>query len=170
MTNTNEFQIPQQPRATVQNGLHGHLIQPDAAHKRLEVLIGKWMNEGQTLASPDTLPVKILTSDVYEWMPGSFFVLHTAYGLIGGVGVGGTEILGYDAASQAYRSYFFDSQGNISTQQVTIQHDTWTWQGEKTRATAIFSADGTTQTVCHERLDDTGNWLVSMDVILRKVQ
>jgi hypothetical protein len=27
--------------------------------------------------------VKILTSDVYEWMPGGFFVLHTCAGYLG---------------------------------------------------------------------------------------
>jgi hypothetical protein len=44
---------------------------------------------------------KILVSDVYEWAPGRFFVIHPAYGRIG---VGGVEIIGYDTASQKYRS------------------------------------------------------------------
>jgi hypothetical protein len=85
-------------------------------------------------------------------------------------GVGGTEILGYDAASKTYRSYFFDSQGNISSQELLNHGDTWIWQGEKTRATAVFREEGNTQTVRHERLDDAGNWLVSMNVTLRKIQ
>ena len=171
MTNTNELQVPhQQSQATVQNGLMGHLKQPGPEHHRLAVFIGKWINEGQTIASSDALPVKILTSDTYEWMTGGFFVLHTAYGLIGGMGVGGTEILDYDAASQTYRSSFFDSQGNISSQELLDHGDTWIWQGEKTRATAVFSEDGNTQTVRHERLDDTENWQVSMNVTLKKIR
>src|SRR4051812_5350508 len=40
----------------------------------------------------------VLRVDVYEWMPGGFFVLHTAYGRIGDVGGGGTEIIGFDPA------------------------------------------------------------------------
>jgi hypothetical protein len=35
----------------------------------------------------------ITTSDVYEWAPGGFFLLHTAYGRIGEFDVGGTEII-----------------------------------------------------------------------------
>lgn len=44
-------------------------------HQRLEVFIGKWINEGHTIATADAPAVPILTSDVYEWMPGGFFVL-----------------------------------------------------------------------------------------------
>lgn len=122
-------------------------------HQRLEVFIGKWINKGHTIATADALSVKILTSDVYEWMPGEFFVLHTAYGRIGNVDVGGTEIISYDAVSKQYRSYFFDSQGHISTHELTGSGD-----------------DGKTQTAHHERLDEHGNWVGAMDVTLTKVE
>jgi hypothetical protein len=39
----------------------------DDRHRALEVLIGKWINEGRTAAVPSA---PILTSDVYEWAPG----------------------------------------------------------------------------------------------------
>ena len=170
MTENNDPRTSQQSTATVQSGLIGHLIQPGPEHKRLEVFIGKWMNEGQTTAGASAPAVKILTSDVYEWMPGGFFVLHTAYGRIGNMGVGGTEILGYDAASKQYRSHFFDSQGHISTHELTGSGDTWTWTGEQTRCTAVFSDRGKTQTAHHERLDEHGNWVGAMDVTLTKVE
>jgi Protein of unknown function (DUF1579) len=170
MTANNDPRTSQQPMATVQGGLIGHRIQPGPEHQRLEVFIGKWINEGQTIASAAAPSVKILTSDVYEWMPGRFFVLHTAYGRIGNLDVGGTEILGYDAASQQYCSYFFDSQGNISTQEVTGSGDTWRWSGEQTRCTAVFTDQGKTQTAHHERLDAQGNWVPSMEVTLTKVE
>ncbi len=170
MTENTDPRTSQQSTATVQSGLIGHLIQPGPEHKRLEVLIGKWMNEGQTIAGASAPAVKILTSDVYEWMPGGFFVLHTAYGRIGNRDVGGTEIIGYDAASQKYRSHFFDSQGNISTQEVTASGDTWKWTGEQTRCTAVFTDQGKTQTAHHERLDEQGNWVPAMDVTLTKVE
>ena len=170
MTENTDPQTSQQLTATVQSGLIGHLIQPGPEHKRLEVFIGKWMNEGQTFASTSVQAVKILTSDVYEWMPGGFFVLHTAYGRIGNMDVGGTEILGYDSVSQQYRSYFFDSQGHVSMQAVTASGDTWKWSGEQTRCTAVFSDQGKTQTAHHKRLDEHGNWIPSMDVTLTKVE
>ena len=56
-------------------------------------------------------PVPILTSDVYEWAPGGFFVVHSAFGKIGETGVGGVKIIGVDG--QAYRSTFYDSFGNV---------------------------------------------------------
>lgn len=168
MTENNDPQTSQQPTATVQSGLRGHLIQPGPEHKLLDVFIGKWINEGQTVGSAPA--VKILTSDVYEWMPGGFFVLHTAYGRIGNMDVGGTEIISYDAASQQYRSHFFDSQGNISLQELTVSGDTWKWAGEQTRCTAVFTDRGKTQTAYHERLDEQGNWVSSMEVTLTRVE
>ena len=170
MTENNDLRTVQQSTATVQSGLMGHRIQPGPEYQLLEIFIGKWINEGNTIASADGPAVPILTSDVYEWMPGGFFVLHTAYGRIGTLDVGGTEILGYDAASQTYRTHFFDSQGNISSQEVTASGDTWKWTGEQTRCTAVFTDQGKTQTAHHERLDAQGNWVPSMEVTLTKVE
>ena len=143
---------------------------PRPEHQLLEVFIGKWINEGHTIGTDDAPAVSILTSDVYEWMPGGFFVLHTAYGRIGTLDVGGTEILGYDEASQQYRSYFFDSQGHSSIHELTASGDSWKWSGEQTRCTAVFTDHGKTQTAHHERLDEHGNWVPSMDVTLTKVE
>ena len=139
------------------------------AHRRLDVFIGKWINEGQTIAGTDAPAVRIVTSDVYEWMPGGFFVLHTAYGRIGDSLGGGTEIIGYDEASQTYRSYFFDGQGNVSVHELTAQGDRWTWTGDTTRCTANFADSGKTQRAYHERLDENGQWVPAMDVTLTRV-
>jgi hypothetical protein len=142
---------------------------PGPAHRRLDILIGKWINEGHTIAGGDAPARKILTSDVYAWMPGGFFILHTAYGRIGELSVGGTEIIGYDEASETYRCHFFDSQGNLSVHTLTVQRDTWTWIGETTRCRAVFADHGRVQTAHHERLDESGRWVPAMDVTLIKV-
>jgi hypothetical protein len=142
---------------------------PGPEHQRLQAIIGKWINQGHTVASPDAPAVEILTSDVYDWMPGGFFVLHTAYGLIGDTGVGGTEIIGYDPAAKSYFTAFYDSQGNVSQGKVEIEGDTWRWLDARTRATAVFSDGDTTQTVLHERSDDGITWAPSMEIVLRKV-
>jgi hypothetical protein len=47
--------------------------------------------------------VPILTSDVYEWAPGGFFVVHSAFGKIGETSVGGVEIIGVDGPAGAGR-------------------------------------------------------------------
>ncbi len=142
---------------------------PGPAHKRLDIFIGKWINEGEVVASANEPPTRILTSDVYEWMPGGFFVLHTAYGRIGDVGVGGVEIIGYDPATQQYFSRFFDSAGNVHEDELSVDGDRWTWRGKNTGCTAVFTENGKVQTAHHIRIDDQGNWVPSMEVVLTKV-
>ena len=147
-----------------------HAEKPGPEHRLLDILVGRWINEGETVASDTAPAVKIVTSDVYEWMPGGFFVLHTAYGRIGDVDVGGTEIIGYDEASKKYRTHFFDSQGGVTTEELTVRDGVWTWQGKATRASATFSADRRTVAVRHERSDDGVNWVPAMEITLYKVE
>jgi hypothetical protein len=115
----------------------------------LDIFIGKWINEGRTIPAADEPEQRILTSDVYEWVPGGFFVLHLAYGRIGDIDVGGVEIIGYDAAAGMYRTHFYDSRGGVTTEELSVEGDTWSWLGESTRATAVFDDAGKTQTVRH---------------------
>jgi Protein of unknown function (DUF1579) len=113
-------------------------------YARLDVLIGSWITEGHTVASPGAPAARILASDVYEWAAGGFFVVHPAYGRVGDAEVGGVEIVGYSADTGSYRSQVFDSFGNVSTSRLTVEGDTWTWSGERTRCTAVLSDDGKT--------------------------
>jgi hypothetical protein len=49
-----------------------HPAEPGLEVKRLEVFIGRWINEGYVVREDGTPGSKILTSDVYEWAPGRF--------------------------------------------------------------------------------------------------
>jgi hypothetical protein len=138
-------------------------------HDLMESLIGKWMTVGQTISSDGEPALDIHASDIYEWVAGRFFVVHTAYGRIGEVGVGGVELIGYDPENQRFRTYFFDSQGNFTNQDLTFADGTWTWSGTHARATGVLSDDGQTMPTLHEWSDDGVNWQPSMDVTLRKV-
>jgi hypothetical protein len=60
---------------------------------------------------------------------------HTAYGRIGDSGVGGIEIIGHDAATGQYRTWFFDSQGNASSPTLTYSDGDWIWDGPDARCT-----------------------------------
>jgi hypothetical protein len=143
--------------------------EPRPEHRRLEVFIGKWINEGETVATSDSPAARIVTSDVYEWIPGRFAVLHTAYGHIGDLDVGGVEIIGYDAESGHYTSHFFDSQGHVTVDQLTYDAGKWIWTGERIRTTSEFSHDGKIQRSLHEQLADRTEWRLAMDVTLRKI-
>jgi hypothetical protein len=142
---------------------------PGPEHARLEVFIGKWINEGGTVAAPGAPAAKILTSDVYEWIPGRFAVLHTAYGRIGDLDVGGVEILGYDAERGTYTSHFFDSQGHVAVAELIHDDGTWIWNGERIRTTSEFTDGGRVQRSLHEQTLDGIEWRLAMDVTLRKV-
>lgn len=137
-------------------------------HEALQGWVGRWINEGHTINDDGSPGVPITTSDVYEWAPGGFFLLHTAYGRIGEFEVGGIEIIGFDEESGEYRSQFFDSQGNVSVSGLVARGDSWTFRGETTRATVVFSEDHRVQTVLHERTDDGTTFQPSMQVTLIK--
>jgi hypothetical protein len=143
--------------------------EPGPEHHRLEIFIGKWINEGETVPSGGASTVRILTSDVYEWIPGRFAVLHTAYGRIGELDVGGVEIIRYDTETGKYTSHFFDSQGHLTVDELLYDDGMWIWKGERIRTTSTFSDDGKVQHSLHEQSDDGVAWRPAMDVTLRRV-
>ena len=143
-----------------------HVPVRDLRHEALGVLIGRWINEGHTVATREVPSVQILTGDVYEWAPGEFFVVHSAYGRIGDLSVGGAEIIG--VAGDAYSSTFHDSFGNVHTSRVEIDGDVIRWIGELTRCTATFTDGGLTQVAHHESSPDGIAWSPSTEVTLRK--
>lgn len=136
---------------------------------RLEVFIGKWINEGQTIPTAEVPALRIVTSDIYEWGAGRSFVVHSAYGRIGDSDGGGTEIIGFDEATGGFRCFFFDSKGGITVETLVERDGVWTWSGERTRCTATFSDDRRVQHAHHEWSDDGEHWHPSMDVTLTKI-
>jgi hypothetical protein len=139
----------------------------DARHEALGVLVGKWINEGRTVATAGVPSLPILTSDIYDWAPGGFFVVHSAYGKIGENSVGGVEIIG--VASDGYRSTLYDSFGNVHTSRMAIDGEVIRWLGERTRCTATITDAGSTQVAHHEASADGTTWVPSMEVTLRKI-
>jgi hypothetical protein len=136
---------------------------------RLEVFIGRWINEGYTVDRDGRKSASIVTSDVYEWMPGRHFVLHTAYGRIGDLEVGGTEILGYDSEAGTYFGLLFDSSGGSHRSSLTRDGDVWTWRGGGTGCTGVFTEAGRVQTAHHVRQDEKRDWVPAMEIVLRKI-
>jgi hypothetical protein len=139
-------------------------------HDALGAWVGRWINEGHIINDDGSPGSTITTSDVYEWAPGGFFIVHSAYGRIGEFDVGGIEIIGYDETSGDYLSHFFDSQGNVTVTSLVARGETWTYQGDTTRSTVEFSDNQRVQTVLHERTDDGTTYRPSMKVTLIKVE
>jgi hypothetical protein len=112
--------------------------------ERLNIFIGKWINEGYTI--------------------------DTAYGRIGNMNVGGTEILGFDTTTKKYFSHFYDSGGNFHQGELEVDGNSWAWKYKATGCTSVFTENGKVQTAHHVRLDEHGEWVPSMEVVLTKVQ
>jgi hypothetical protein len=170
--NSSRARKSRQSRKTtgVASGRVANTLRRPTELERLDVFIGRWLTEGETVGGREGPAMQIVASDVYEWAPGRRFVMHPAYGRIGEVGIGGLEVIGYDPATGQYRTYFFDSQGNIITETLSYRDGTWTWQGEHARCTGVFSKDGKTLTARHERSDDGKHWEPSMTVTLHKIE
>ena len=148
---------------------------PGPEHERLSVFVGKWRTEGRTIATAESPAVPILSSDIYEWVPGNFFVVHHWDGTVGDAKAAGIEIIGYDAAAGNYRTHFFDSDGNAGSEVLTARDRWWTWLGRQVmgaewhRCTSVVSQDGNTMTARHERSSDGKTWTPWMDVTLRRI-
>jgi hypothetical protein len=135
----------------------------------LNVFIGRWLTEGETVAEGAAPADPIVASDVYEWAPGGRFVMHPAYGRVGSVTVGGLEVIGHDASTGQFQTHFFDSEGNTVRETLSYRDGVWTWQGVRVRCRGEFSKDGRTLVARHERSDDGEHWRPSMTVTLRKI-
>ena len=88
---------------------------------------------------------------------------------VGDIDVGGVEMIGYNRETGKYVSYFYDSRGNVSEHEIVGEGDKMSWKGEITGCTAVFTENGKVQTANHVRLDENGQWVPSMKVVLRKV-
>jgi hypothetical protein len=82
----------------------------------------------------------------------------------------GREIIGYDSASKAYTSRFFDNFGNSGVIRGTLTGNTWTFTADsvvggkplKERGTVVVSGD--TITSKWEYSTDGSKWLPNFEV------
>jgi len=64
---------------------------------------------------------------------GGHFIMRPAYGRIGSVGVGGLEVIGYDASTGQFETHFVDNQGNAERQTLSCVDGVCTWQSSRAR-------------------------------------
>jgi len=76
-------------------------------------------------------------------------------------------MIGYDDETKQFHTTFFDSQGNVTTQQLSVDGTTWKWIGAEVRCTGTLE-DGQKLVCHHERLEGQA-WIPSMDVTLTRV-
>lgn len=140
---------------------------PGPEHRALAPFVGVWSTAGQVLATASSPAQEIAGTDAYEWIPGGFFLLHTVDVRIGGERAQALEVIGWDAANDAYFMRSFDSQGNEEVMRATLRDGTWTFLGSESRFSGGFGDGGRTLSGRWERRQD-GQWLPWMDVHLTK--
>src|SRR5262245_46618699 len=79
-----------------------------------------------------------------------------------------TRDIGYDAETKRFHTTFFDSQRNVSTEELSVDGTTWKWAGNEVRCTGLLEDDGQRMVCHHERLEGE-SWVPSMDVTLTRV-
>jgi Protein of unknown function (DUF1579) len=152
--------------------------------QRLGALVGRWRSEGHVVGE---VPVPITGTDIYEWLPGGFFLVHHVDVVIGEQTVQAIELIGeYDPANDSFTARSYDNQGSITTMHVRVdEHGVWRFTGGgdvapvarpsnagasgAVRSTLTVSPDGRNMTARWERCDDDASWQPWMDMIFTRM-
>jgi hypothetical protein len=141
---------------------------PSPAHRKLEAFLGAWETRGTVHDAGAGRP--FTAQDMYEWVPGGFFLLHRWDAAMPDGRIQGVEIIGYDAEKQSYRIHSYDSYGGSDVMRASEANGVWTFLGDKARFTGQFSDDGTVMEGRWEvRASERDAWRPWMDVRLTKV-
>ena len=133
-----------------------------------EPLIGTWASSGRTVERPGEPAVEIEGSDVYDWLPGRRFVVHTVDVRMGGERVHVLEVIG-EPDGDAVLMRAFDHIGRASVMRArTDGARRWTFTGPTERATLVAAGDGGSMAATWERRTDGGGWEHWMDMRFRR--
>ncbi len=142
----------------------------DAALERLEVLVGRWKTEGQTIDASGAPADQIDAIDTYERLPGGA-LLHLVDAQVGDQKVEGAEIIGHDPDRNEYATQYFGSDGPTAYEASLSQESEyliWRMQSKTTRFTGRFSKDRKGITGHWELQGDSGDWQPWMDITLTR--
>jgi hypothetical protein len=148
---------------------------PDAAHQKLKVFIGKWHAEGESYAAGQTkndtrgYVEKWISDELYEWLPGHFFVLQKWDAKTGANQFKGVAIISHDADTGRYMTRSYENHGFIRDYITRVDGDTWTFSGDTERAQIEFMDGGKTQKIAWEWRKPGEDWLPLCDRVARRV-
>jgi hypothetical protein len=152
---------------------------PSPQTQRLGALVGRWRSEGRIVGDP---PVPIAGTDIYEWLPGGFFLVHHVDVVIGQQKVQALELMGeHDPASDSFTARAYDNLGNITIMRARVdEQGVWRFTGGgdvapvarpdaadasgAVRSTLTISPDRSGMAARWERSDDGASWQPWMDM------
>jgi Protein of unknown function (DUF1579) len=170
---------------TTGSGRQDSAPKPGPETRRLGALVGRWRSEGHVIADP---PVPITGTDIYEWLPGEFFLVHHVDVVVGDQPVQALEIIGeYDPATDSFACRAYDNEGSVTLMRARVDDQgVWTFSGGgdvaqaalpesaaqpgAVRSTLTVSADRNTMTAMWERTDDQSVWQRWMDMTSTRMQ
>ena len=147
--------------------------------------MGRWRSEGHIVGSA---PVRVAGTDIYEWLPGGFFLVHHVDVVIGEQPVQAIEIIGeHDPATDSFTARAYDNEGNVTTMRASVDdHGVCTITGGAdiatvaqpasaggsgaVRSTLTVSADTSSMTATWERSDDGSTWQAWMEMSFTRMQ
>ncbi len=141
------------------------LPKPGPELQRLNAFVGKWHAEGTSYADgqraddPLASAVPWTSDESYEWLPGSFYVLHRWDAMAGERVFKGVEIMGYDEAQGGYFTQLFDNAGNHPTYSATVDGNIWEFAEAVTRVKVTVSDDGDQMEFDWEWKSGGSDWL-----------
>lgn len=128
----------------------------------LSPFIGRWKTSGKTIDGK-----KINGTDIYEWMDGSKFVIHTVDVLIGKERVKSMEIIGQGEHKNEFTSYAFDNNGSTNISIMYFKNNQITIVSERERFKGEIKAMGKIIEGKWEKPSDK-DWEYLMDIKLEK--
>jgi hypothetical protein len=100
---------------------------PSPQTQRLGALVGRWRSEGHVVGES----VPIVGTDVYEWLPGEFFLVHHVDVTVGDQPVQAIELIGeVDPETGAFIARTYDNEGAVTIMHATVDDaGVWTFTG-----------------------------------------
>jgi hypothetical protein len=157
---------------------------PSPELRRLGALVGRWRSEGHIVGEA---PVPITGTDIYEWLPGGFFLLHHVDVMIGDQRVRALELIGeYDPATDSYTARAYDNLGSVTVMRARVDgQGVWRFTGGgdvasvarpasadaggAVRSTLTVRPDRASMTAGWERSDDGASWQPWMDMTFTRM-
>lgn len=144
---------PSQPQRAAAPDLHAKRT-PGPHQQQLAAFLGAWKLTG-TLAGSDA---PVVGRQVYELLPGNFFIAGHWDRKFGDVHHIGTSILGYQPDTRTLFAHNFDNLGYARKYVLSLSERTWKFSGQFERATIEFAADGNSFTEVWHRSKDGKTW------------
>ena len=148
----------------------------DSAHDALSVFLGEWRAKGtsfggtdQTGADPKANGVPWVSTHTARWHTGGFFLIQDERAKVGGTAFDTLSVMGVEPGKKGHFARTFENHGFYRHYGISVDRRTWLLEGKTERARTIFDADGTTQIITWEWMQN-GKWLPLCDRVATRVE